>query len=87
MATTTHAKEEISEKVKQILVEELDVEEGEITPDSCIAEDLGADSLDQMDIVMTIEETFGIEVPDDDLGKLKTYPNVVDYIERKLRDK
>ena len=70
------------EKVKQIIVEQLGVDEGEVTPNASFVDDLGADSLDQVELVMAFEEAFGIEVPDEDAEKMATVKDAVDYIEK-----
>ena len=59
----------VEERVKQIIVEQLGVEEAEVTPTASFVDDLGADSLDQVELVMAFEEAFGIEVPDEDAEK------------------
>ena len=69
------------EKMKEIIAEQLGVEEDEITPDTSFKEDLGADSLDLFEMVMALEETYGIEIPTDDLGQLETVADVISYIE------
>ena len=69
------------EKMKEIIAEQLDVEEDEITPDTSFKEDLGADSLDLFEMVMALEENYGIEIPTDDLGQLETVADVIDYIQ------
>lgn len=71
----------VFEKIRAILCEQLDVEESEVTMDSNIAEDLGADSLDVVDLIMSIEDEFEIEVPDDQIEGIKTVGDVVNYIE------
>lgn len=71
----------VFEKIRAILAEQLDVEEDEITMESNIAEDLGADSLDVVDLIMSIEDEFEIEVPDDQVENIKTVGDVVNYIE------
>ncbi len=71
---------EVLEKVKKIIVEHLGVEEDKIVPSASFIEDLGADSLDQVELVMAFEEEFGIEIPDDAAEKLTTVGKAVDYI-------
>lgn len=68
------------EKVRDILVEQLDVEENEIKPESNIQEDLEADSLDIVEIVMEIEDEFDIKIPESEIEKIKTVKDIVDYI-------
>ena len=62
----------VFEKVKRIFVEQLDANENDITMDSVITDDLGADSLDLVDLLMSVEDEFDVEVPDDDVLKIKT---------------
>ncbi len=71
----------IFEKIRAILAEQLDVAEDEITMESSIAEDLGADSLDVVDLIMSIEDEFDLEVPDTEVENIKTVGDVVNYIE------
>ena len=71
----------VLEKVKAILSEQFDVEEDTITVDTKIADDLGADSLDVVDLLMSIEDEFEIEVPDDEIENIKTVGELVAYIE------
>ena len=71
------------EKVKKILVDQLDVEESSITPDSSIIDDLGADSLDIVDMVMSLEEEFDVEIPDEEIESMKTVGDIVKFIEAK----
>ena len=75
----------IEEKVKQIIVEQLNVDEGEVTPTASFVDDLGADSLDIVELVMALEEAFNIEVPDEDAEKLATVKDATDYIEKKKK--
>ena len=71
----------VFEKVKAILSEQFDVEEDTITLDTKIAEDLGADSLDVVDLLMSIEDEFEIEIPDEEVENIKTVGELVKYIE------
>ena len=71
----------VLEKVKTILSEQFDVEEDSITPETSIINDLGADSLDVVDLLMNIDYEFGVEVPDEDVEKVKTVEDLVAYIE------
>ena len=68
-------------KIKAILVDQLDVDENKVTMEASITDDLGADSLDIADIVMSIEEEFNVEVPDDQLQNIKVVGDIVKYIE------
>lgn len=70
----------VSEKVKQIVAEQLGVDEGEVTATASFVDDLGADSLDQVELVMAFEEAFDLEIPDEDAEKIKTVKDAVDYI-------
>lgn len=72
------------EKIKDIVVEQLGVKEDEVKSEARFVEDLGADSLDTVELVMTIEEKFGVEIPDEDAEKAKTVGDVVEYINKKL---
>jgi acyl carrier protein len=72
----------VEEKVKQIIVEQLQVDEAEVTPNASFQEDLGADSLDVVELVMQFEEAFDLEIPDEDAEKIKTVKDAVDYIEK-----
>ncbi len=74
---------DILAKVKAVTVEELSVKEEEVTETSSFTEDLGADSLDVVELVMAFEEEFGIDIPDDDVTNLKTVGDAVNYIKNK----
>ena len=76
----------IEARVKKIVVEQLGVKEEEVTNDASFVDDLGADSLDSVELVMALEEEFGIEVPDEDAAKLTTVGAVVDYVDNNLND-
>ena len=71
----------VLEKVKAILAEQFDVEEDKITAETDLQEDLGADSLDVVDLLMSIEDEFEIEIPDDEIENIKTVGALVSYIE------
>ena len=71
----------VFDKIKAILVDQLDVDENKVTMEASITDDLGADSLDIADIVMSIEEEFNVEVPDDQLQNIKVVGDIVKYIE------
>ena len=77
---TGEKQKEIVEKVKQIISEQLGVEEAEVTPSASFTDDLGADSLDQVELVMALEENFDIEIPDEDAEKIRTVQDAIDYI-------
>jgi acyl carrier protein len=68
------------EKVRQIIVEQLGVEESEVTPSASFQDDLGADSLDIVELVMAFEEAFDIEIPDEEAEKIKTVKDAIDYV-------
>ncbi len=74
------SKDQIFDKVKAIIVDQLGVEEDEVTPEASFIEDLGADSLDIVELIMALEEEFEIEVPDEDAEKLANVTDVVEYI-------
>ena len=73
----------IDERVKKIIAEQLGVEEDEVTSEASFVEDLGADSLDTVELVMALEEEFGIEIPDEDAEKILTVGKALDYIKEK----
>ena len=73
----------VADKVKSIIVEQLGVDEEEVTPDASFVDDLGADSLDTVELVMAFEEEFGAEIPDEDAEKLTTVGAVIDYLKGK----
>jgi acyl carrier protein len=78
------AKANVAEKIKQIVSEQLGVDEGEVTPTASFVDDLGADSLDTVELVMAFEEAFEIEIPDEDAEKIRTVQDAVTYVEKKL---
>ena len=71
----------VFEKVKKTIVEQLGVEESEVTMDASITDDLGADSLDQVELVMALETEFNLDIPDEEAEKIKTVGDAVKYIE------
>lgn len=75
----------IADKVKDIIVEQLGVNPEQVTENASFIEDLGADSLDTVELVMAFEEEFGVEVPDEDAEKLQAVGDVVKYIEEKQK--
>ena len=75
----------VSDKVKGIIVEQLGVDEEEVTPDASFVDDLGADSLDTVELVMAFEEEFGIEIPDEDAEKITTVQQAVDYVKAHVK--
>lgn len=74
----------VFEKLKSILSEQLDIDENSITTDSLLVEDLGADSLDAIDIVMSVEDEFKIEVPDEIIEKIETVGDILNYVENNI---
>ena len=76
----------VADKVKKIVVEQLGVSEGQVTPEAKFIEDLGADSLDQVELVMALEEEFGSEIPDEDAEKLTTVGDAIKYVEGKSQE-
>jgi acyl carrier protein len=74
--------QEIENKVKQIIVDELGVDENEVTPNARFIDDLGADSLDTVELVMRFEEEFGIEIPDEDAEKIQSVRDAYTYIDQ-----
>ena len=74
----------VLEKVKKIICDQLDIEESIITMDSVIIEDLGADSLDVVDIIMSLEEEFDMEIADEQVENMKTIGDIVKYIEENV---
>ncbi len=70
------------EKIKEIIVDELGVDAGDVTLSSSLLEDLGADSLDAVELIMAIEEEFDIEIPDEVAGGLKTVQDIISFIEK-----
>ena len=77
------AKEEIFDTLKELVVDQLGVEEDEVTMEATMQDDLGADSLDLVDLVMSVEEEFGVKVADEDLENIKTVGDIVNYIEER----
>ena len=71
----------VADKVKSIIVEQLGVDEEEVTPDASFVDDLGADSLDTVELVMAFEEEFGCEIPDDAAEKIATVKDAISFIE------
>ena len=75
----------VSDKITEIIVEQLGVKPEEVTPEASFVDDLGADSLDTVELVMALEEEFGIEVPDEDAEKLTTVGDAMKYIDEKVK--
>jgi acyl carrier protein len=74
--------EEILSKITGIIAEQLDVKESEVTPEKSFTDDLGADSLAIVELVLALEEEFGIKIPDDKVDEIRTVANAVDYIKQ-----
>jgi len=72
----------VQDKVKQIIVDQLSVEESDVTPNASFVDDLGADSLDRVELIMAFEEAFDIEIPDEEAEKIATVQDAIDYIEK-----
>ena len=73
----------VAERVKKIIVEQLGVNAEQVTEEASFIDDLGADSLDTVELVMALEEEFGLEIPDEDAEKISTVRTAIDYIEKK----
>ena len=76
--------ENIEEKVKKIIIDQLSVDENQVTPSAKFIDDLGADSLDTVELIMAFEEAFNIEIPDEDAEKIATVQDAIDYIKKKV---
>jgi acyl carrier protein len=76
--------QDIFDRVKKVTVEKLSVKEEEVIATASFQEDLGADSLDVVELVMAFEDEFGIEIPDEEVGNIKTVGNATEYIQKKL---
>lgn len=75
-----------ADKVKEIIVEQLGVDPTQVTSDAHFIDDLGADSLDTVELVMAFEEEFGVEIPDEDAEKISTVKSAIDYLEEQLAE-
>ena len=78
------SEDKVEERVKKIIVENLGVEEDDVVPEAKFVDDLGADSLDTVELVMAFEEAFDIEIPDEDAEKILTVGKAVEYIKEKI---
>lgn len=74
----------IESKVRQIIVRQLDVSEDEVVPEASFIDDLGADSLDLVELVMAMEEEFDVEIPDDDAENIRVVQDALNYIQRQV---
>ncbi len=75
---------DLMDQIKKIIVEQLGVDESEVTPDAHFIDDLGADSLDTVELILSFEETFNISIPDEEAEKLETVGKAVEYLEEKI---
>ncbi|MFZ2493695.1 MAG: acyl carrier protein [Thermoanaerobaculia bacterium] len=75
----------VEERVKAIVVEQLSVDPEEVTPEAAFVEDLGADSLDTVELIMAFEEEFGVEISDDDAEKIRKVRDAIDYIDSRAK--
>ncbi len=78
-------REEILKKVREVVADKLSISEDQVTESASFVEDLGADSLDTVELVMALEETFGLSIPDDEAEKISTVGKAVDYIASRLK--
>jgi acyl carrier protein len=76
----------IEDRVKEIIVEQLGVSEDQVKPEAKFVEDLGADSLDQVELIMALEEEFGVEVPEDEADKLQSVEQVISYVQANVEE-
>ncbi len=75
---------DIADKIKKIICEQLDVPEEEVVPEASFVDDLGADSLDQVELIMAMEEEFDVSIPDEDAENIGTVQDAIDYVEKVL---
>ena len=78
---------EVNQKVKEIIMERLGVSEEKVTPEASFINDLGADSLDTVELMMELEEAFGVSIEDEEAEKIQTVKDAIDYLESKLAEK
>ena len=76
----------LEDKIKEIIIEQLGVSAEEVVPEASFIDDLGADSLDIVELVMALEEEWGLEIPDDDAEKIQTIQDAITYIEERVKD-
>jgi acyl carrier protein len=74
----------VEDRIKKIICEQLDVEEKNVVPEASFVDDLGADSLDQVELIMAMEEEFDISIPDEDAEKIATLKDAIDYIKKAI---
>ncbi len=77
---------DLEQRIKEIIADQLGVEVDKLNPNAKFVEDLGADSLDVVELVMAFEEEFGIEIPDEDAEKIRTVGDVIDYLKEKVKE-
>jgi acyl carrier protein len=77
----------VTEKVREMIVEQLGVSESEVVPEAKFIDDLGADSLDIVELIMALEDVYGIEIPDEDAEKMETVGDAIKYIEQRSAEK
>jgi len=73
---------DVADKIKKIICEQLDVPEEEVVPEASFVDDLGADSLDQVELIMAMEEEFDVSIPDEDAENIGTVQDAIDYVEK-----
>jgi acyl carrier protein len=76
----------VEERVKKIIIDQLGVDEAEVIPEAKFIDDLGADSLDTVELVMALEEEFGVEIPDEDAEKITTVQQAISYVQEHKKD-
>ncbi len=76
----------VEERVRKIIIDQLGVDEAEVTPEAKFIDDLGADSLDTVELVMALEEEFGVEIPDEDAEKITTVQQAISYVQEHKKD-
>lgn len=77
----------VDERVKKIICEQLDVDEKNVVPEASFVDDLGADSLDQVELIMAMEEEFEVSIPDEDAETIRTLQDAIDYIKKAMENK